>query len=62
MSIENDQFFPPPNEWQMMTFLNPLNALTPNVPFSLFFFGEFGVRDTSGARGSVSVGFWGALN
>ena len=39
-----------------MTFLNPLGALIPEVPFS-FFFPEFWVRVTSGARGSVSVGF-----
>ena len=50
-----------PNPWQMMTFLNPLDALIPEIPFS-FFFAEFSVRVTSGARGSVSVGFWGAVN
>ena len=30
----------------------------PKIPFSLF--AELWVRVTSGARGSVSVGFWGA--
>ena len=42
----------------MITFLNPLDVLTPKIPFS--FFAEFGVRVTSGAPGSVSVGFCGA--
>ena len=28
--------FPPPNTWQMMTFLNPLDALIPKIPFSFF--------------------------
>ena len=50
-------FPPPPNPWQMMTFLNPLDALIPKMPFS--FFAEFWVRVTSRAQGSVSVGFWG---
>ena len=43
---------------QMMTVLNILGALIPKIPFS--FFAEFWVRVTSGARGSVSVGIWGA--
>ena len=47
-----------PNIWQMMTFLNPLDALIPKIPFS--FFAEFWVRVTSEAQGSVSVGFWGS--
>ena len=34
---------------QMMTFLNPLDALIPKIPFS--FFAEFGVQVTTGARG-----------
>ena len=50
--------FAPPNTRQMMSFLNPLNALIPQIPFS--FFADFRVRATSGARGSVSVGFLGA--
>ena len=37
MSIANGQFFPPPNPWQMMTVLNPLDALIPKNPFSFFF-------------------------
>ena len=41
-----------------MTFLNPLDALIPKIPFS--FFPDFWVRVTSEARGSVSVGFWGS--
>ena len=41
-----------------MTFLNPLDALIPKIPFS--FFADFSVRVTSEARGSVSVGFWGS--
>ena len=49
-------FFPPPNTRQMMTFLNPLNALIPKSHFH--FFAEFRVRVTSGARGSVLVGFF----
>ena len=40
-----------------MTFLNPLDALIPKIPFS--FFSDFWVRVTSEARGSVSVGFCG---
>ena len=45
---------------QMMTFLNPLNVLTPKIPFS--FFAGCWVRVTSGAGGSVSVGFRGPVN
>ena len=41
-----------------MTFLKPLNALIPKIPFS--FFAEFWVWVTSKARGSVSVGIWGS--
>ena len=41
--------------WQMMTCLNPLDALIRKVPFSLF--AKFWVRVTSGVRRSVSVGF-----
>ena len=53
--------FFPPNTWQMMIFLNPLDALTPKIPFSLF--AEFWVRVTSGDRG-VSLGtiFGGSVN
>ena len=43
-----------------MTFLNPLDALIPKIPFSLF--AEFRVRVTSGGWGSVSVGFGGGVN
>ena len=43
-----------------MTFLNPLDALIPKISFSVFV--DFWVWVTSGARGSVSVGFWGSLN
>ena len=46
-------FFPPPN-----TDYSEPPRLIPKIPFS--FFAEFWVRVTSGARGSVSVGFWGA--
>ena len=45
-SIESGQFFPP-NTWQIMTFLNPLDVLIPKIPFSLFFFAEFSVLVTS---------------
>ena len=41
----------------MMTFVNPLDALIPKIPFS--FFADFWVWVTSKARRSVSVGFWG---
>ena len=41
-----------------MTFLNPLGALIPKVSFS--YFAKFWVQVTSGARGSVSVGLFGA--
>ena len=37
-----------PNTWQMMSFLNPLDALIPKMPFS--FFADFWVWVTSGAR------------
>ena len=40
-----------------MTFLNPLNALIPRIPFS--FFADFWIWVTSKAWGSVSVAFWG---
>ena len=36
LTIENGQFSPPPNTWQMMTFLNPLDALIPKIPCSFF--------------------------
>ena len=52
--------FFPPNVWQMMTFLNPLDALIPKIPFS--FFADFWVWVTSGAWVSVSVGFGGPVN
>ena len=60
LSIKIGQFFFSPNPWQMMTFLNPLDALIPKIPFP--FFAEFWVRVTSEARGSVSVGFGGPVN
>ena len=41
-----------------MTFLNPLDALIPKIPFS--FFPDFWVWVTAEAQGSVSVGFWGS--
>ena len=47
-----------PNIWQMMTFLNPLDALIPKIPFS--FFTDFGVWVTSEAWGLVLVGFRGS--
>ena len=47
----------PPNTWQMMTLLNPLDALIPKIPFS--FFAECWVRVTSRAAESVSVGIGG---
>ena len=47
-----------PNTWQMMIFLNSFDALIPKIPFSIL--AEFWVRITSGAQGSVSVGFCGA--
>ena len=56
-SIGNCQFLSQPDTWQMMFFLNPLDALIPKDPFSLF--AEFWVPALSGARGSVLVGFWG---
>ena len=49
--------FPPTNTWQVMSFLNPLDALIPKIPF--LFFADFSVWVTSEAQGSVSVGFWG---
>ena len=49
--------FPPPNLWQMMIFLNPLNILIPKIPFS-FFLLNFGSGSPPGPGGSVSVGFF----
>ena len=60
LSIKIGQIFFSPNIWQMMLFLNPLDALIPKIPFS--FFADFWVWVTSEARGSVSVGFWGPVN
>ena len=57
LSIKLGRFFSA-NIWQMMTFLNPLDALIPKIPFS--FFSDFWVWVTSEAWGSVSVGFWGS--
>ena len=57
LSIENGPFSPP-NTWQMMTFLNPLNALIPEIPFSLL--PNFGSGSPPGPPWSVSVGFCGA--
>ena len=59
LRIKNGQNFFPPKIWQMMTFLNPLDALIPKIPFS--FYADFSVWVTSEARGSVSVGFWGPI-
>ena len=59
-SVENGRFFFP-NTWQMMIFPNPLDALIPKN--SIFIFCRillFWACVTSGAQGSVSVGFWGA--
>ena len=50
-----------PKIWQVLIFLNPLDALIVlrgNIPFS--FFPDFWVWVTSKARGSDSVGFWGS--
>ena len=44
--------------WQLMTFLNPLDALIPKIPFSFFF--NFWVCVTCKAWGSDSVGFLGS--
>ena len=42
-----------------MTYLSPLDLIA-KITFS--FFAEFGVRVTSGAQGSVAVGFLGGLS
>ena len=57
LRIKIGQFFSR-NIWQMISFLNPLDALIPKIPFS--FLADFWVRVTSEARGLVSVGFWGS--
>ena len=51
---ENGQFFFSSNTWQI---INTLDALIPKIPSS--FFCGIWVRVTSGARGSISVGFFG---
>ena len=56
ISYELGSIFFTPSAWQMMISLNPLDALIPKIPLSCF--AEFWVRVTSGARGSVAVGFW----
>ena len=56
--IRNGQKNFPPNTWQMMTLLNPLDALIPKIRFSIL--ADFWVWVTSEARGSVSVGFSGS--
>ena len=50
LSMRVGQFFFPSNTGQMMTFLNPLDALIPRIPFS--FSVEFWVWVTSAAWGS----------
>ena len=60
LSIENGRFFFSSNTWQMMIFLNPLDALPPKIPFS--FCAELWVQVTSGGLGSVLVGFLGGTS
>ena len=43
-------------------FSEPLDALIPKIPFSFFFFAEFGAGVPSGAPGSFSLGFGGPVN
>ena len=57
LNIKIGQFFPP-DLWQMMSFLKPLDALIRKIPCS--FFADFWVWVTSEARGSFLVGFWGS--
>ena len=40
-----------PNPWQMSTFLNPLDALIPKIPFSFLFLPNFGSGSPPGPRG-----------
>ena len=51
--------FFPPNTWQIMTFLNPLDALIPKAPFSLL--PRFGSGSPPGPRGQSRQDFGGAL-
>ena len=53
VSIENGQKVFSPNTWQMMTFLNPLDALIPKIQF-LFFLPNCGSRSPAGP--GVSLG------
>ena len=58
ISIENGQFFSTKSMANDDS-SEPLDALIPKIPFS--FFVKLWVRVTSGARRSVSVGFWGGM-
>ena len=49
LHIKNGRNFSSPNIWQMTSFLNPLDALIPKIPFS--FFADFWVWVTPEARG-----------
>ena len=49
LTIENSRYPPPRNTWQMMTFLNPLDALIPKIPFS--FMRNFGSGPPPGPGG-----------
>ena len=52
LSIEKGSKIFPPNMWQMMTFLNPLDALIPKIPFHFFcrFLGLGHLRGRQGVR------------
>ena len=49
-----------PNTWQILTFLNPLNALIPKIPFS--FFAEMGSGSPPGPGGQSPLDFAGPIN
>ena len=42
------KFFFSPNTWQTVTFLNPLDALIPKIPFSFFFLPILGLGHLRG--------------
>ena len=53
LSIEDGQFFFSPNTWQMLFFLNPLDALIPNILFSQ-------ILGPGHLRAQHRYDFWGA--
>ena len=56
------KFFVHQNTGQMMNFLNPLDVLIPEIPFSFFFLPNFGCGSPPGPVGQSWENFWGPVN